>query len=223
MSETPADIRRWDDYYRDHHFGAESSFAQFVRRYFSGPLTVVELGCGDGRDAAYFHRQGCSVVAVDRAASGIASARRKLGEDGTALHFHVGDVADRPCLAEILRDPLLRQSSLGAPGALVLYLRFFLHAIPEETEAAVLDAASVHLPAGFFLAAEFRTDADAHLPKAEGVHYRRFIAPADMHGRLGARGFEILHREARFGLSVYRGEDPHLCRIVARKDGASPR
>lgn len=219
MDETPQDVVRWDDFYRTHTFATESSFARFVRDYFGGrALKIVELGCGDGRDAAFFHRQGYSIVAMDRASRGIASAQRKIVDDGgAALHFHVGDVGDPARLAEIFADPILRGDGPESVP-LILYLRFFLHAIPEETEAVLLKTALGSMPAGFFLAAEFRTDADAHLPKAEGVHFRRFIAPADMVRRLEKLGFTILHEEARFGLSVYKGEDPHLCRIVARRD-----
>jgi SAM-dependent methyltransferase len=213
MDELPKDVARWDEFYRTHSFSRESTFARFVQERFPHPATVIELGCGDGRDSVFFARQGKQVVAVDRAPNGIGAARAKLGF-ASELSFVVGDVSDAILLATLFRDPMV----VRAGASLIVYMRFFLHAVPLETENVILDALGAYLPAGVHLAVEFRTDRDASLPKAEGVHFRRFIAADDLIGRLEQRGYSILHSEAGHGLSVYRDEDPHLARIVARRN-----
>lgn len=214
MSDYRDDAAHWEQFYRTHEFPRESSFARFVAGRLSVPTSLVELGCGGGQDSAFFASIGHHVVAMDRSAAGVEKARAKaLSLKGGPIRFVVGDADDDAALAGVFSDPELREHG-ARPVA--LYARFFLHAVPQATEDAILNAAQRDLDGGFTLAAEFRTDRDAALPKAEGVHFRRFIATQDFAARLAARGFAIEHLEEGFGLSPYKDEDPHLCRVIAR-------
>jgi hypothetical protein len=111
------------------------------------------------------------------------------------------------------------RASSGAISArwdVLVYLRF-LHAIPEAAEDTLLGVLTERLPMGFHLCAEFRTEHDADRPKAEAAHYRRYINEVQLAEKLTTiYGFEVEHLEAGAGLSPFKGEDPHLARIIAR-------
>ena len=96
-------------------------------------------------------------------------------------------------------------------------MRFFLHAIPEDVQRGLMRAIDTHARPGDFLVAEFRTDKDAENTKVHTKHYRRFQNAEDFRTSLGEYGFEVLHFEENSGLSPYKGEDPVLCRAVARR------
>lgn len=204
----------WDRYYNSHSFQVESSFARFVAGYIDDRPAVVEIGSGEGRDAVYFARAGYPVIAIDRSESGIKRAQERAEAVGLPeIQFHRADVAHPEQLTAVLQ----RSGALGRAGSsLLVYMRFFLHSIPLTSELALFDALSP-LPAGTRLAVEFRTDQDENRVKVESKHYRRYIRPAEFKKRLAERGYDILFEEEGLGLSIYGQEDPHLCRIIARK------
>ena len=83
-------------------------------------------------------------------------------------------------------------------GPTLFYLRFFLHAIHEDVQEALLNAIDTHARPDDLFAAEFRTDKDEHTSKVHTKHYRRFQQAATFHlrpvgARLGdrARGGEL--------------------------------
>lgn len=75
----------------EYFFGKEpSALARLAVRYWrvchgQRAANVLDLGCGEGRDAVYFAEQGWIVTAVDIAPSGIAKARRLARERDVVL------------------------------------------------------------------------------------------------------------------------------------------
>ena len=100
----------------------------------------------------------------------------------------------------------------------MFYLRFFLHSIPADVQATLMGSIRDHAREGDMFAAEFRTDKDEKNTKVHGKHYRRFQNAAEFSARLVADyGFTPFHEEENTGLSPYKGEDPVLCRVLARR------
>ena len=61
-------------------------------------------------------------------------------------------------------------------------------------------------------------DKDEPNTKVHTSHYRRFQNAEEFRDSLvSTHGFEVLHFEEGTGLSPYKGEDPVLCRVVARR------
>jgi tellurite methyltransferase len=56
------------------------------------PRTLVDLGCGEGRDSIYFARRGYRVLAVDISSVGVQKARQRASRLGVAARFLVGDI-----------------------------------------------------------------------------------------------------------------------------------
>ncbi len=84
--------RDWDAVYAaspDHFFGEEPSLIarsalRFFRSFGGDPdgALALDLGCGEGRDAAFLAEAGFRVVARDSAPAGLAKARTLLARRG---------------------------------------------------------------------------------------------------------------------------------------------
>ena len=83
--------------------------------------------------------------------------------------------------------------------------------------AALLRGLAAAVAPGGRLAFEYRTLADAALPKLHAPHFRRFIDHAALQAELRELGFAALEAVEGQGLSPVSGEDPMLGRIMARR------
>jgi acetylornithine/succinyldiaminopimelate/putrescine aminotransferase len=99
----------------------------------------------------------------------------------------------------------------------LFYLRFFLHAVPEDVQETLLSVITECARPGDMFAAEFRSEADQERAKTHTKHYRRFQnGPAfgvALHDRYG---FAVLDEVEGTGLAVYGDEDPVIYRVIAR-------
>ncbi|WP_435770410.1 methyltransferase domain-containing protein [Nocardioides sp. SYSU DS0651] len=202
----------WANFYARTEYTQGSTFFEFVQRYPGLPDTVIDIGCGDGRDACAFGSAGRRVLGLDQSPVGIEHATKKAAALGLAdTTFRTCDVSDRAELAAALATLADRDE----PTA--FYLRFFLHAINEETQRTLLDAIDACSRPGDLFAAEFRTALDADQRHVHGGHYRRFQDAGEFLADLRRRGWTVLHDEEGTGLSPYKGEDPVLARVIARR------
>lgn len=205
----------WANFYSRTRYTAGSTFFSFVDARPDTPTTIIDIGCGDGRDACAFGDAGRTVLGLDQSPVGIANAGERAAALGVAdrVRFRVCDVADVDDLGRAM-DEVEQQ----APGPVLFYLRFFLHAIPEDVQAGLMKAIATHARSGDLFAAEFRTDKDRANAKVHTRHYRRFQDASVFRTALqDEHGFEVLHFEEGTGLSPYQEEDPVLCRVVARR------
>lgn len=203
----------WADFYARHQYAEGSTFFQFVSSWPDAPRHALDIGCGEGRDSRAFGGIGWHVLGLDQSDVGIERAQKRAVEQGLddRVDFRVCDVGDVEDLGRVLEDARGGEQA----GAVTFYLRFFLHAIDEGTQARLLDAIDAHVRPGDLFAAEFRTAKDKEVAKVHGNHYRRFQDAEELREDLVSRGWTVHHFEESQGLSVYNGEDPWLCRVVA--------
>jgi len=89
----------WEQAYQDIH-GATFSGGKASREFrklaplLSDGARVLDLGCGDGRNALFMAEHGCNVTAVDISAAGIAKVQYLAGEKGVSITTHVQDVRE---------------------------------------------------------------------------------------------------------------------------------
>ena len=202
----------WQSFYRAPDIpGFPSQFSVFVHSWLAGSeLPLVELGCGNGRDAVFFHAQGRRVAVTDQVVGG---ALRDLASRCDDFGWVEGDVEEGAAGLAGLVD-------FSEPVA--VYSRFFQHAIDERQERAVLETLSARLHADSMLFFEFRLAQDEHRPKVFGTdHYRRFQSADDFREVLTEAGLECVYSCEGHGYAVYGEEDPYVGRFVARKAAAS--
>jgi SAM-dependent methyltransferase len=200
----------WDAFYAAAGAPAEPSrFAVFTQDRYPGLANLIDIGCGNGRDALHFARAGLVVRGIDASTQAIESVRRRAADEQLTgrTAFFAGLVESSAVWAE---------AEAGLEGPVLLYARFLFHAINEASEAGLLkQAAGLLSRKGGALCAEFRTTGDALLAKAEPAHFRRYIDPDVFCSRLEALGLTIEYRIEATGLAIHKGEDALVARVCA--------
>ena len=204
----------WANFYAHHSYTSGSPFFEFIEGREDTRGTVVDVGCGDGRDALAFGAAGRRVLGLDQSPVGIAHATARAVEAHLEerVSFRECDVSDTAGLGAALDLSV----DLAADPVLY-YLRFFLHAIDEDTQKLLMDAIGAHARPGDCFAAEFRTDRDEATAKVHDGHYRRYQNAELFLDDVRARGWDVTHLEEGTGLSPYGEEDPVLCRVIAHR------
>ncbi len=211
-TETMRDARTdyWDNYYAARATPVRklpSQFAAFVAGELDRPHRVIELGCGDGRDAMFFASYGHEVIGVDASHTAIEACRLLAETLGESAAFVVADI-EEPGLADRIR---------GDGGPRIVYARFFVHAITEAEEVGLLDLAAAITDPGDLLAVEYRTVRDSSGAKVTETHYRRFVLPAAFEARALGRGFDVTYSVEGFGFAKYRQDDAYVARTLFRR------
>ena len=200
----------WESFYRRGvSEKAPSPFAQYVAGRLRGDERLLEIGCGNGRDASFFSSRGLTVVAIDASDAAIDLCQEARGENGA--HFVAGRLSD-------LKD------EIGDPFD-VIYSRFVLHAMTQDEEAETLTGAYRTLRPGGSLYLECRSINDPLARLGEVIspterihgHYRRFIILAEIVQRLQTIGFHVDQAVEDTGFAAYQDEDPMVIRIRSSK------
>jgi hypothetical protein len=207
----------WANFYAHAEYDTGSTFFEKVNAAEGMPDTVIDLGCGDGRDSYAFGKAGRTVIGLDRSHIGVRHATQKAHDlgHGATVSFSACDVGDAAHLQAILTDAIAKADG----GPVVFYARFFLHSIPEDVQATMMRTIRDVARPGDYFAAEFRTDKDEKNAKVHTKHYRRFQnGPAFGVALDREYGFSVLEEQEGTGLSPYKGENPELYRVIARRE-----
>jgi SAM-dependent methyltransferase len=197
-----------DDFYAHGATTSSSAFAQWTAVAGAGTAAVIDLGCGNGRDAVYFADKGLTVTAIDSSSYAAAAARELVG-GRQGIEVVEGNMLEHGRLAA-LRNRV-------QDGAVLFYARFLLNGLTESEEQRFLEELADAAFPGDFVALEHRTDLDAHLKKARFRSFRRFIPADDTLQQLQGLGFEIVDQQSGTGLAKFEREDPEVVRILASK------
>ena len=198
----------WSKYYSSGVApAAPSPFAEFVNGKIEPGSKLLEIGCGNGRDAAYFSREGHVVSALDPSSSAIDACRQN-DLAGQIKYFH-------GTLPEIV-------ASLPSDFETV-YCRFVIHAMPITEEERLLSAVSAILKPGGRMFIECRSIKDEMARQGEIIspterifgHYRRFIIKDEFEVRLRTAGFKILEIMEEKGLAIFGDDNPVVIRVIA--------
>ncbi len=132
QSGTPA---AWNERYstRGMVWGTEPN--QFVAAFAVGlsPCRVLDLGCGQGRNAVWLAQQGHTVTGIDQSKVGIGQARRLAARQGVRVDFVLADL-------EADWTPL--------PEAFDLVVLSYLQLPPETRRTVHAKAAAALAPGG---------------------------------------------------------------------------
>ncbi len=94
----------WNSAYKNLEIpNTPSSFARFINTQLHELATIIDLGCGNGRDSIYFESFNHTVVSVDSSDS--------IKFLGNVENFHIMDICDINIEADLY------------------YARFFIHGI----------------------------------------------------------------------------------------------
>ena len=182
MNESNKNLKNQVAFWQQYYAGAihgdcelvdkPSPFAEWVRLRMEednpedAHLSLLEVGCGNGRDAVYFARSGIKVIATDCCPQAVHLTTEKLPE---------GSRAEVACAG-------------GLPNEFVdyAYARFVLHSMDESEQEYLLNWIKIHVRKSFYI--ETRSVHDPRCGKGTLVganafvdtHYRRFMSTTDL-------------------------------------------
>ena len=201
----------WNSYYQSLGAPSEpSSFAEHVLGLLpSSRLDILEVGCGNGRDAVLFSANGHRVTALDRSEGAISYCIHK--HEKSRIEFVAGRVSS------------LTKGKIPTFDA--IYSRFCLHAMTSPEEGEFITCARDLLNPGGLLFIECRSINDPLARKGEVLspterihgHYRRFIISDEINCKLAHAGFKVTSTLESSGLAKYGDDDPVVLRLIARK------
>ncbi|MCG9910018.1 MAG: class I SAM-dependent methyltransferase [Flavobacteriales bacterium] len=208
------DKNYWNEYYKKGIVTQlPSLFAKHVfSSYCDQNTSLVELGCGNGRDAIFFAEKNIKITAIDQSEVAISKLKENF-HSYTNLQLLNGDFT-------ILND-------FDNPFDIV-YSRFTMHSITEEQETDVLKWALRNLnPTGLFCI-EARGLKNELYEKGEPVgerntffyegHSRRFIDLSEFKAKMQELGYEIIDYAEEKGFSPFNDDDETFIRITGKKN-----
>lgn len=200
----------WNQYYKNRVCPEEPSpFALYVATLVEPGREMVELGCGNGRDAVFFAAQGICVTALDMSQEAIAQLQSRNLPNA---RFLCGDFVNS--------DVHQLESYDYA------YSRFTIHSINQNQEQVLITNVFRGLRPGGKLFIEVRGINDLLFGKGRQEernaffydnHYRRFIVLDELTESLERHGFRVEYAQERTGFAPYGNDDPPVIRVVAAK------
>ena len=210
MSFNKGLMNHWDEYYKkDNIPDYPSPFAEYVVNKLSNQQTILEVGCGNGRDAKFLASQGHLVTGLDRSGEAIELCKKLYSVE--SLEFFFGTITD---IAKINK----KKYSL-------IYSRFVIHAMSLNEEIKTLNMSHklLNKDGQFFIECRSindplsrKGDILSNTERIEG-HYRRFIILEEFKQRLVQVGFKIIKTIESNGLAKFGKDDPVVIRIHAIK------
>lgn len=186
-----------------------STFGRWVAERVGPGPTIVDLGCGTGRDTAFFQRQGRTPMAFDASARALMITRRRLKRAG------VGSPAVHPLSLNDRRSVLVAGAELArTPEPVNLYARQLVGCLDAEAQDLLFLLASMALRRGGSLFLEF--SAGGRRPKPRPA---RLISRLDVDtvvAAITARGGIVDEVVVGPGDDYLDQPDPRIARIVAR-------
>ena len=200
----------WNQYYQNQVCSTQPSpFARYVSTLVEPGRELVDLGCGNGRDALYFAGLGLKVVGMDLSASAIQMLEERKTPN---VSFFCGDFISHPAHTPARYD--------------YAYSRFTIHAINRKQEALLLQTMYQALKPGGKFFIEVRSVHDPLYGKGQPVernaffydnHYRRFIVLGELTRALEQCGYRVEYAKEQTGFAPYGNDDPPVIRVVAVK------
>jgi len=222
---TNKDVETEKDYWKTFYSKANipsvpSQFCALVATEInkSTHTSIVEFGCGNGRDSEYFSslQEDLRVFGSDLSEDVIT--KNSIEKTRHGAEFFVCDCTDEKDVGNLIEKAHNNTNGNNDTNKIVVYNRFFLHTIDEKQEEKFLTALGHHMKTDDKLYMEFRCDLDEALPKVYGTsHYRRYVVTKDLVEFLKTLSFDIEYERTGQGMAKYKNEDPFVSRIIAVK------
>ena len=199
-------VSHWNKFYKTFNVGRETSFARFVLKKINKKKSILEIGCGNGRDTFFFSKNKINITGID--ISRIAIKKNKIKNN---ISFQCFDF----CKKKILKKNFD-----------YIYARFFIHAINEKQEFFFFKNCIRSTKPNSQIFLEFRTTKDnlikkgIHLSKNERVsgHYRRFIDVNEFVKKIKKLGFILVYLSRSKNFAKFNKEKPDICRVILKKN-----
>ena len=222
MTEYNKEKIYWDSYYSENNpdIIASSSFSNYINETYLKPhtqkgivLNVADLGCGNMRDSQYFSENNCNVYAID-----------KSFDIKKSVVQYKNNKFLNPINADV--DLFLQEHSLRSLMD-VIYMRWFMHAVPYPIGHNIFSNSVFNLKPGGLICIEVRSIND-ELLKNESHYDNDDLSYKTTHKRWlygkerltvlsQENNIEILEMKESRGFSSTSVSNPLLIRFIGRK------
>lgn len=204
----------WDNFYKEFIPSVPSQFCAMLAVEFPSQSTVVELGCGNGRDSIFFASCGFQVFATDMSTTAIEGCKESADKRGLGhVNFRQGDLSLQNDIRGLFEDA----RKMSKDGKVIAYSRFVMHSISDAQEAEFMNNIGQSMKPGEMAYLEFRSKEDAYLEKTYGNHYRRFVDTDAFVSSMEQQSFKLIYRYTGVGVARYKSEDPFVSRLIFEK------
>lgn len=202
----------WNKFYKDWELDIPSQFCVLAATEIPITHSVVEFGCGNGRDSLYFAEHNFNVVAMDLSFEAIRKDKLILSEKkGKTLRFVQGDVSNK----KDIESAIEYARNISKFGSVVIYTRFFLHTLDNLQEEIFINTLCQNLTDNDQIYFEFRSLEDEKKEKIYEGHYRRYIDIQLLERKLRSKlKIKSLYLITGQGMAKYKQEDPFVSRII---------
>jgi Tellurite resistance protein TehB. len=203
----------WEDFYARQNAELKPSlFARFVSSLLDqNQKSLIELGCGNGRDSLYFANLDHNVTAIDQCESEIKFLKSRY-QKCENLIFRCADFSQLESTRKY--D--------------VIYSRFTLHSVDAQQEAKVCSWAFENLNHSGIFCVEVRGQKNEIFKFGDPVegdpdafiyndHYRRFVNFDRFCSNLKQLGFHLPFAAEEKGFAPFMGKDETYIRVIAKR------
>ena len=201
-------INYWNSFYKKKSISSESTFAKFTYRKikkFRGK--ILDIGCGNGRDAYFFNKKGFNVLGVDISQKAIQINSKDKIKNLIFKKFDVG------------KDKLKSKFE-------IIYCRFFVHTLDEMLENKLINIIKSTKKKNTLVFFEFRNYKDKIFGNFKSSDHNKMIEFEKGHLRriIDTKVFKkkfitktkskIIYEKSGINLSVYKKDNPNLSRLI---------
>jgi tellurite methyltransferase len=201
-------IKYWNKFYSRNSIKKESTFAKFTQKKIKlKKANVLDVGCGNGRDAFFFAKKNHVVLGIDISKEVIQKNSKKKNRN---LEFKKFDIE---------KDMLKKKFD-------VIYCRFFLHTINQILEKKLITLIKKVKNERTMVFFEFRNFKDKifgnfkakdhnKVIEFEKGHFRRIIDPKIFKKKfLSQTKSKFIYQKSGINLSVVKNDNPNLTRMI---------
>ena len=182
-----------------------SQFATFIVGETENITSLLEFGCGNGRDALFFAHYFKKVYAFD-GSNEIINKNKKQYSKIKNLKFSKFNTNDK------FNNQLILSSKNKA-----IYARFYLHALTNSEIKSFISLCGNLLNKNEHLYIEYRTEKDKKRNKETQKHYRNYINPKSINKLLKQFNLKNLYFVEGLGYAKYKDDDAFVARHVIEK------
>lgn len=199
----------WNKYYNKFLSPAKpTAFAIYCKRFLKNyNNTLLDIGCGNGRDTIYFNKSKINCYGIDKSNQAIKILKKK----------------NKKIKKKFINSDFSNFNYSKLKKKISIYSRFSIHSISKEKELIFFKQINKSDNIEY-LFIEVRTVYDElygvgkKLKKNEYLtsHYRRFIDPMIFKKQIEKK-FSIKLFKIRRNFAKYKNENPLVLRIIAKK------
>lgn len=208
--------QHFNTFYNSFKLAQPSSFSKFIAEtLITEKMSVIELGCGNGRDGSLFMERAKKYIGMDKSTEAIKQAVKLFNKSTVKSTFEPILLA-----CDIVDFDFAKYSDEST----LIYSRFFLHSITAKNEKIMFQQFLENTQRETIFAFECRTIYDDLYGKGEKLglntfktdHVRRFIDPINFYNKL-IKNFKVIDFKIGDNFAKHLEMNPIVMRIIFTK------